>query len=66
VAHFESKAVDIIEIDDVVADLKGKSKEEASEMLLARPEIGKVDIILSPSWQNSLPRFGSKIAVEQK
>lgn len=66
VAHFESKAVDIIEIDDVVADLKGKTKEEASEMLLARPEIGKVDIILSPSWQNSIPRFGSKITVEQK
>lgn len=64
-SHIESKAIDTINVADLGSTLVGKTKEEASEILLAHPEISKVDIILSPRWQKSLPHFASKITVKE-
>lgn len=66
VAHIESRAIDIVPLDGIASRVKGKSKEEASEMLLAQPEISKVDISLRPAWQRSLPKFAGKITVKEE
>lgn len=62
--HFESKATASIDSASLAQAVAGKTKAEASEVLLSYPEIDKVDILLSPGWQNSLPRFTAKIKLE--
>jgi hypothetical protein len=64
--HYESQALGTLALDDVVPQLLGKSKEQASTLLLLQPAIERVDIILSPRWQTSLPRFVSKVKIEVK
>jgi hypothetical protein len=59
--HYESKALPNIDQPEVRQQISGKSKEEASEILLSNPDIERVDIALSPSWQTSIPRLSSKI-----
>ncbi len=41
----------------------GKSKQEASEVLLSNEAIEKVEILLKPSWQRNTPLFKSKIDI---
>jgi hypothetical protein len=65
-AHYESSASYDLDIGDIRPKIAGKSKEEVSELLLSRPEVDRVDITLSPSWQTSIPRFQAKIKVDIK
>lgn len=62
--HYESNAKPRIEYSDLQNKLAGKSKQEASDLLLANSDIEKVEITVQPVWQRSLPRFGSKIQLE--
>lgn len=62
--HYESKALPQLDTSGVRQQISGKSKEEASELLLSNPDIERVDITLSPVWQTALPRLTSKIKVE--
>jgi hypothetical protein len=64
--HFESQTVAKLEAGDVKNQISGKSKQEASEILLSKPEVSRVDITLSPVWQRSIPRFTQKINLEIK
>jgi hypothetical protein len=64
--HYESKAVPEIDVTGVRQQISGKSKQEASEIMLSNPEIERVDITLAPSWQGSIPRLSSKIKLEVK
>lgn len=62
--HYESTAKPNIEASNLVSKLAGKSKEEASDLILSNPDVDKVEITVQPAWQSALPRFGSKINLE--
>lgn len=62
--HYESKALPVIDSQQIITQLTGKSKQEAQDMLLTNQDIEKVDIRLAPSWQSTFPRLGSKIHIE--
>lgn len=62
--HYESQAIPVIDDVGLVSQLTGKSKEQASDILLTNPDIQRVEINLAPSWQRSFPRLGSKIHVQ--
>jgi hypothetical protein len=62
--HYESNAKPNIEGTDLINKLAGKSKEEASDLILSNPDVDKVEITVQPAWQSDLPRFGSKIHLE--
>jgi hypothetical protein len=64
--HYESQAKPNIEVDDLKNKISGKTKQEASDLILSNPDIDKVEIIVQPAWQSGLPRFTSKIHVEVK
>lgn len=64
--HYESQAKPNIEEDDLKNKIAGKTKQEASDLILSNPDIDKVEIIVQPAWQSGLPRFTSKIHVEVK
>ncbi len=59
--HYESQAIGQVDVTNITSSIVGKSKEQASEILLANEQIERVDIALSPSWQSSIPRFKQKI-----
>lgn len=59
--HYESQAIGQVDITNITSSIVGKSKEQASEILLANDQIERIDIVLSPSWQSSIPRFKQKI-----
>jgi hypothetical protein len=59
--HYESKAIPQLDTSGVRQQIAGKSKQQAGEILLSNPNIERVDITLSPSWQASLPRLTGKI-----
>lgn len=62
--HYESNAKPNIEPDQLKNKLAGKSKQEASDVILANPDVDRVEITVQPAWQSGLPRFGSKIHLE--
>ncbi len=62
--HYESLAQPVIDSAKLITQLAGKSKEQASDILLTNPDIEQVEITLAPSWQQSFPRIGSKIHLE--
>jgi hypothetical protein len=62
--HYESKAIPQLDISGVRQQLSGKSKQEASEILLSNSDIERVDITLTPSWQTSIPRLTNKIRID--
>ncbi len=64
--HYESNAKPNIQPDDLKNKLAGKSKEQASELILSNPDIDRTEITVQPAWQSSLPRFASKINLEVK
>jgi hypothetical protein len=64
--HYESKAIGQVSVNDLSSSISGKSKEQASEILLANDQVERVDIQLAPSWQSSIPRFKQKINIELK
>ena len=65
-AHFESNAVFKLDLAGLASGITGKSKEQASELLLSKSEVNRVDIVLSPAWQNTLPRLTAKIKIEER
>lgn len=62
--HYESQAKAKIDASDLITQLAGKSKEQASDILLTNQNIERVDISLAPSWQKSFPRLGTKIHIK--
>jgi hypothetical protein len=64
--HYESQVVPEIDADRIRGEISGKSKQEASEILLSMDETERVDLTLFPSWQTSLPYLKSKIKIELK
>lgn len=64
--HYESKAIGQVQLSDVTAEIAGKSKEQASEILLANDQIDRLDIVLAPAWQKTIPNLRQKITVELK
>ncbi|QQS22587.1 hypothetical protein IPM19_03065 [bacterium] len=62
--HYESQAKAKIDQQDLVAQLAGKSKEQANDILLTNQNIERADITLAPSWQKSFPRLGTKIHIK--
>ncbi len=62
--HYESNAKPNIQPSDLKNKLTGKSKQEASDLILSDTDIDRVEISVQPAWQSSLPRFGSKINLE--
>lgn len=62
--HYESKSKPRIDTKDLQNKLAGKSKKEASDLILSNSDIEKVEITVQPPWQSGLPRFGSKIHLE--
>lgn len=64
--HYQSQVLSNVDLGDLKSQIAGKTKQEASEILLSKPEISRVDITLSPAWQQSLPRISPKIHLEIK
>lgn len=64
--HYESQALSQVDTSDILNRIGGKTKQEASEIILSKTEIDRVDITLSPSWQSTIPRFKQKIKLEIK
>lgn len=62
--HVEARSSAQVKLDGLEQELLGKSKQEVSDVLLARSDIEKIDIILSPYWQRSMPKFATKIKLE--
>ena len=62
--HFEGKAVSQFNSETLPTQLIGKNRQEASEILQSMAEIEKVELTLSPSWQNTFPWFPGKIKIE--
>lgn len=53
-----------LRLNGVEAELLGKSRQEVSAILLAKPQVERIDIILSPYWQKNMPKFATKIKIE--
>ncbi len=64
--HYESAALPAIDVKALKNQVAGKSKAEASELILSNADVDKTDIAVQPVWQSVLPRFGSKIKLEIK
>ncbi len=64
--HYESNAKPNLQQQDIRNKVAGKTKEEASDVILANPDVDHIEITVQPAWQSSLPRFGSKIHLEIK
>lgn len=62
--HYESSAKPVISANELKTKLAGKSKQEASDLILANPDVDRVEITIQPAWQSGFPRLGSKIKVE--
>lgn len=62
--HIEAKSSSEFSLNGLETQLLGKSREEASRFFLDKPEVEKVDIILSPYWQKNMPKFATKIKIE--
>lgn len=62
--HVEAKSTSQVNLDGFQEKLLGRDRKEVSDILLQRPEIEKVDVILSPYWQKSMPKFATKIKIE--
>ncbi|HEX3095871.1 MAG TPA: hypothetical protein VHQ20_02000 [Patescibacteria group bacterium] len=64
--HYESNAKPQIDANDLKNKISGKSKQEASDLILANPDVDRIEITIQPAWQSSLPRFTSKIHMDVK
>jgi hypothetical protein len=62
--HFEGQAVMNINLDDAAKDLVGKTVAQATEILRSRAEVDRIEITLSPSWQQHFPFFYQKIHLQ--
>lgn len=64
--HYESQAKIGLDSSNLSGKILGKSKQEASEILLSNDAIDKVEISLHPSWQQNTPLFKGKIHLTVK
>lgn len=64
--HYESQSKPNIEESILKNKLAGKSKQEASELILSNPDVDHVEMVVQPTWATSLPRFTGKIHLEVK
>ncbi len=64
--HYESNSTPAIDTQDIKNKIAGKSKQEASDLILSNPDVDRVEITVQPAWQSGLPRFASKIHLEVK
>ncbi len=64
--HYEGKTLYNVDLSNVEKELAGKAKEHVNDILNARSEISRVDVILSPSWQTIFPLLTSRIKVVVK
>ncbi len=64
--HYESQSKPTLDAADLKNKIAGKSRQEASDLILANPEIDRVEITVQPAWQGGLPRFAGKINLEVK
>lgn len=62
-AHFQSQAVDKVNVDGLPATLVGKTPAQVNQILTAQPSIDRIDVTLAPSWQKTFPWFKQKILV---
>lgn len=62
-AHVEATSIYVVEIDGVSSEILGKTKTEVSDLLLSKPEIERIDVVLSPFWRSAMPKFANKIKV---
>lgn len=63
--HFQGKVWYIVpNLDDYQKQLANKTPEEANTILLNNDEIERIDILLTPSWQKTLPFIASKINIQ--
>ena len=64
--HYESVAVGQVAENSIAGTISGKTKAEASELLLSNSQIDHIDIVIKPKWQTTIPRFSQKIHVSIK
>lgn|GEM_PF-695730 len=63
--HFEGKAVLGLNLDNVAAELTGKTQVQVNEILRSKAEVARIDMFLAPSWQKRFPFFAQKIHISQ-
>ncbi len=62
-AHFEGFAFYNINPDSFANQIKGKSQNQASEVLKSKAEIDAIEITLAPTWQKNLPLISQRIEI---
>jgi len=63
VNHYEGQIVFKLDALEITEKVRGKSVAEIREILLSQPEIGSIEVKLSPFWVKSAPKIRSKISV---
>ncbi len=64
--HYESQAIAELDLEGLMPQLLGKTKQEAGEILLSADDVDRVEVLLKPSWQSTLPRFSQRVDIEIK
>ncbi len=64
--HYESQAIAELDLEGLMPQLLGKTKQEAGEILLSADDVDRVEVFLKPTWQSTLPRFKQRVNVEIK
>lgn len=64
--HYESQAIAELDLEGLMPQLLGKTKQEAGEILLSADDVDRVEVLLKPSWQSTLPRFSQRVNIEIK
>lgn len=62
--HYESQAIAELDLDGLLPQLLGKTKQEAGEILLSADDVDRVEVFLKPTWQSTLPRFRQRVNIE--
>jgi hypothetical protein len=62
--HYESNSKPNLQVDDLKNKIAGKTKQEASDLILLNPDVDHVEVTVQPAWQSGLPRFTSKIHLQ--
>jgi hypothetical protein len=61
--HYETMAAYKFEAGNLKELLQGKTATEIKEILMARPEVDRVDVLFSPSFINKAPKYNGKIKI---
>lgn len=66
IVHFESKLYKDVDTDPFRTKLVGLSKADAEAEAKRTAGVDHAEIVLSPSWQTSMPRLSSRISVTKQ